>query len=931
MLKFLLFIALTISLIYARTVKFSVIAFGDKVEVKIGNTKYAMTKINKYDPVFQYSASLSSAVSYKYVVDGKEESFTRSLSASDTTTHNEFFERKDTVKKLPEFNHPDKGSWKRSIGKTSLFDDSYIPTVHLYGENANQTFVDGTSRYVSRVTFILKDDIIPVSQVACYPKNKSWPKFQFRLVMHSKTKDTSGVYGRYVIKFRDNNEDPTFFRQKLYSDIMDTIGAPTIQSIFARVYVNNIPVGSYVIQEEAGSESFARACFHGDNNGNLKITSIDELGHPLDCSTGADIAYGEGVKYSAFQPYNSTRYNNSRIKDLAKALYELNINDDNAVSKFDKEWFDITSFFKAVAMQYLTGHWDSYLFYSTNFAMYDDPTQSSNGKYKFYFICQDWDNTFGINLSQTYTRYSGEFLDISYKKYINITWGIDDYDAPRRYAFDKLLSNKNLQKKFENILTGIVKNIMNPSSFEPRLSAFVDRFADEVKFTYTTPQWRTGTEKIKWDMGDFERNLNYKGRYGVKYGLREYVCKRAKGINKEFGLGLNIDCSKYDSYKDCGPGYGYCHNNECCSKNGYCGTSSDHCDAGCQTGYGICKNPGTTTKSTTKATTTKATTTKATTTKATTTKATTTKATTTKATTTKSTTKEPTPTGKVSTDGRCGPNNNNTVCPNNQCCSKYGYCGTEDDHCVKYCVPGYGQCKGTNTTQKTTTKTTTTKATTTKSTTTKATTTKSTTTKATTTKSTTKEPTPTGKVSTDGRCGPNNNNTICPNNQCCSKYGYCGTEDDYCVKYCVPGYGQCKGTNTTQKTTTKTTTTKNSTPTGKVSTDGTCGPNHNNTVCPNNQCCSKYGYCGTDDDYCVKYCVPGYGQCKGSTTQKTTTKKSTTKTSTPTGKVSTDGSCGPEYNNTVCPNNQCCSKYGYCGTTNAYCGSGCQSQFGRCN
>ncbi|ORX75571.1 hypothetical protein BCR32DRAFT_271825 [Anaeromyces robustus] len=556
MFKFILFLTLNCALIYARTVQFSVVAFGSNVQVKIGSTTYKLSKINNYDPVFTSKISLSdTSYSYKYIVDGKEESFTRTLSSSTTFTYNEFFGRKDTIKKLPEFSHPDKGTWKRSIGKTSLFDDSYIPTVHLYGENANLTFNDAKSRYISRVTFILKDDIVTLKNVACYPKNKSWPKFQFRLVTHSYTHDTSGVYGRYVIKFRDNNEDPTFFRQKLYADIMDTIGVPTIQTIFARVYVNNIPVGAYVLQEEAGSESFARACFHGDNNGHLKITNIDDLGHPLDCSTGADIAYGDGVKYSAFQPYNETRYNNSRVKKLAKALYDLNINSDSAIEKFDKEWFDITSFFKAVAMQYLTGHWDSYLFYSTNFAMYDDPTQSSGDKYKFYFICQDWDNTFGINLGKTYTRYDEEFTTISYKKYVNITWGIDKYDAPRRYAFDKLLSNKKLQNKFEKILTDIVKYIFNPKSFEPRLSAFVERFRDEVEFSYTTPHWRAGTEKIEWDMGDFERNINYRGRYGVKYGLREYIYRRAKGINSEFGLGLSIESKDYDNVKECGPGF----------------------------------------------------------------------------------------------------------------------------------------------------------------------------------------------------------------------------------------------------------------------------------------------------------------------------------------------------------------------------------------
>ena len=578
--------------------------------------------------------------------------------------------------------------------------------------------------------------------------------------MHSYDGNTSGVYNRYVLKFRDNNEDPTFFRQKLYSDIMDTIGVPTIQSIFARVYVNNRAVGSYVLQEEAGSESFVRSCFHGDNKGNLKITDIDKLGHPLDCSTGADIAYGANVSYSAFQPYNETRYDNHRVKSLAKALYNLNINDDTAVETFNKQWFDIDSFFKAVAMQYLTGHWDSYLFYSTNFAMYDDPTQSDSSHFKFYFICQDWDNTFGINLSKTYTRYDQEFLTISYKKYVNITWGIDSYDAPRRFAFDKLLTNKTLKKRFEKILTDIVKYIMNPKSFEPRLSAFVDRFKDEVEFSYTTTPWRTGTEKIKWDMGDFERNLNYPGRYGVKYGIREWVCKRAKGINSEFSLGLSIDCSAYDNYKECGPGYGYCHDNKCCSQYGYCGTSASHCGTGCQLNYGIC-NASTTTTTTKKTTTTTA----------------------------------PKPTGGVSTNGKCGPKNGSTKCPTGQCCSAKGYCGTTAAYCETGCQTGFGVCKsdklvstngkcgvgkgytvcpsGQCCSKKGYCGTTSAYC-------------------GTGCQSSFGKCTTTSKVSTDGTCGPDHDNMVCPSGECCSKYGYCGHSDAHCVTGCQQAFGTCK-------------------------------------------------------------------------------------------------------------------------------------------
>ncbi|OUM59783.1 carbohydrate-binding module family 18 protein [Piromyces sp. E2] len=45
-----------------------------------------------------------------------------------------------------------------------------------------------------------------------------------------------------------------------------------------------------------------------------------------------------------------------------------------------------------------------------------------------------------------------------------------------------------------------------------------------------------------------------------------------------------------------------------------------------------------------------------------------------------------------------------------------------------------------------------------------------------------------------------------------------------------------------------------------ISKDGQCGSAHGR--CPDNKCCSKYGYCGTTDEYCKSGCRPEYGICK---------------------------------------------------------------------
>jgi hypothetical protein len=184
-------------------------------------------------------------------------------------------------------------------------------------------------------------------------------------------------------------------------------------------------------------------------------------------------------------------------------------------------------------------------------------------------------------------------------------------------------------------------------------------------------------------------------------------------------------------------------------------------------------------------------------------------------------------------------------------------------------------------------------------------------------------------VSKDGRCGPNFG--ICPSGQCCSKYGYCGTSSDHCSKYCIPEYGDCSNGSsaTSKKTTTKT---KTSSPTSSipVSTNGHCGAKYG--ACPIGQCCSKYGYCGTKEAYCGTGCQTLYGNCSIPSTPTTTKKTKTTKSSSTkaaSSNISTTGRCGANYG--ICPSGQCCSKYGYCGSEEAYCGSGCQTDFGQCS
>ncbi|ORX83427.1 glycoside hydrolase/deacetylase [Anaeromyces robustus] len=107
------------------------------------------------------------------------------------------------------------------------------------------------------------------------------------------------------------------------------------------------------------------------------------------------------------------------------------------------------------------------------------------------------------------------------------------------------------------------------------------------------------------------------------------------------------------------------------------------------------------------------------------------------------------------------------------------------------------------------------------------------------------------------------------------------------------------------------------------SVNAKCGPGFGS--CEKGRCCSKFGYCGSTDEYCGIGCQADYGHCN-LTTEKNNIESN--RCGPGYGTFSPNGLCGE--NNGICPNHQCCSKYGYCGSTDDYCGNGCQSEFGRC-
>ncbi|OUM62627.1 hypothetical protein PIROE2DRAFT_11059 [Piromyces sp. E2] len=540
MFKQVLSLALLAGAAFGRKASFKLISFGKKAQLQIVNgSKYDLSALN--DDVL-YGVTVSNApdnaFQYYYIIDGEKESFKRSFAKGASTTHNEFFGRKDTVKELKTFKHPKNfKTWDRTIGKTELFDDSYIPTIHITGSKAKKFFqnpVKYEDSKLEKVTFYLKDTVETFSSVSSSAKNHEFSKFQIKMKLGKNSKGEKGFNGRYVLKLRNGTEDPLNLRQLVYGNIIRELGMPSLHSVMCRVYYDKKPAGFYTLQETVPTESFITTEFYG-NPKTGKASPPKKLGYVFDGTTGSDFEYKTDEDYYSVFDMTSDDQSYDRLMAFTKAIKKLNTQNDKEVADFEKKWFDIDTFHKAMAMEYLTGDWDGYWYTTANFAIYDDPNESTKNTYKFYFITQDHDETFGVGLQDDINTVGKKFPTVSYTTMLNRTWHIAEDDAKYRTLVDKFIaSSPKLHKRFHETLLAIVQNIFNPVAFREVVDSYYERYEPEVKWDYSFTRPHVVSDQWpNWGYKDFVSGFD-NALDGLDWGLYEWVDLRANAIKKEF-------------------------------------------------------------------------------------------------------------------------------------------------------------------------------------------------------------------------------------------------------------------------------------------------------------------------------------------------------------------------------------------------------------
>ena len=195
-------------------------------------------------------------------------------------------------------------------------------------------------------------------------------------------------------------------------------------------------------------------------------------------------------------------------------------------------------------------------------------------------------------------------------------------------------------------------------------------------------------------------------------------------------------------------------------------------------------------------------------------------------------------------------------------------------------------------------------------------------------------------LSNNGRCGidlKNKTQIQCKNELYCNNYSFCEESNDNLLQLNINNTqmptDKYNGTNTSKKIIIEK---KNF----EVSTDGKCGLMNNNKICPENECCSKEGLCGSSKDHCyisetekyenninlnnISYINKQFFSSKGSLEQydKKTNEKLKNMYDKDNITVLNKGICGFNKDDEKvykCPPEQCCSKNNICTTNLDHC------------
>jgi len=288
---------------------------------------------------------------------------------------------------------------------SKLFQEGEVPVIrfHLSDQDYN-TLVQDTgenrdTKYIGSMDLFTPDKVFQFTNVELElggMASRGHKKHPFKVSLSENatdSKENTEVYNRSGFKLRNLVYDSTYIKNKITYDVLNSIGVPIPQSTHARFYINNTPFGLYEFSDTL-KKKFVRNMFHTDE----KKADIKYGTFYKGVSLSEDNIKIPAFLYNDYPEYmedlysvtkNVVRAGAQQYDDMKEVLAYFDSLNDATPEKDIRDRFDVDTFLKGMAMEYLICQWDGYLQGGNNFYIY----RNSNGYITMFPI--DFDLTYG--------------------------------------------------------------------------------------------------------------------------------------------------------------------------------------------------------------------------------------------------------------------------------------------------------------------------------------------------------------------------------------------------------------------------------------------------------------------------------------------------------------------------------------------------------
>lgn len=179
------------------------------------------------------------------------------------------------------------------------------------------------------------------------------------------------MFMKTSIQLLSSSTDELLIRNKIYTDICNSMGVPSAQVTYARVFFNGNPIGFFQIKENPNVDYFKwyydTSDFYSQINGHYSQMLYNGEFH----SEFSDPKY---LNKPEFDNYSNYWYQGKEVADFFHDKNDL----ANLFKKFhDKSsmedinnMFSSNTFLKAMALDYVVNNEHSYLYNATNFILF---------------------------------------------------------------------------------------------------------------------------------------------------------------------------------------------------------------------------------------------------------------------------------------------------------------------------------------------------------------------------------------------------------------------------------------------------------------------------------------------------------------------------------------------------------------------------------